>query len=179
MSAPETNPVSSDGIEPFGTRELRDCFGAFYTGVAVVTTVGTDGRLYGATINSFSSLSLSPPLILWSQRRQSSTFPIFSAARYFAINILAEDQVETSRVFASGHPDKFAGFDVKKGLGDVPILPGCSACLQCSNETSYPGGDHVIFVGRVERIETTGRPPLIFGGGRYLSSQPLRTHADA
>lgn len=168
-----------DTIEPspsaaFDMRELRDCFGAFYTGVTVVTTRDDAGRFYGTTVNSFSSLSLDPPLILWSQRRVAATFPVFGAARYFAVNILSEDQVEISRIFSSSSPDRFAGVKTQPGLGGVPLILGCSAYLQCSRETSYPGGDHEIFVGRVEQIETMKRAPLLFGAGSYRTSQPLQ-----
>ncbi|WP_420104466.1 flavin reductase family protein [Bosea sp. (in: a-proteobacteria)] len=161
----------------FDMRELRDCFGAFYTGVTVVTTTDPQGGFHGTTVNSFSSLSLDPPLALWSQRRASSTFPVFSVAKHFIVNILADDQLDMSSRFASGRPDKFSDLEVSAGLGGVPILPNCSAYLQCSAETNYPGGDHVIFIGRVERIETTGRPPLLFGGGRYQVARPLSASA--
>ncbi|MCD2173659.1 flavin reductase family protein [Rhizobium sp. C4] len=177
MSIPLIDTAETSPRASFDMRELRDCFGAFYTGVTVVTTRDDEGRIYGTTVNSFSSLSLDPPLILWSQRRVSSTFPIFSAARYFAVNILAEDQVEISQAFSSTRPDKFAGIRTQPGLGGAPLILGCSAYLQCSNEMSYPGGDHEIFVGRVEQIETMQRPPLIFGAGRYRTSQLLQAGA--
>lgn len=152
-------------------RELRQVLGSFVTGVTVITTVDGDGRPHGLTVNSFSSVSLDPPLVLWSQSKVAPSHAVFVAAERFVVNILADDQVEMSNRFARGGVDKFAGAQVVPGLGAVPLLQGCAAHLECRKVHSYPGGDHVVFIGEVERMERHGRQPLVFGGGRYLVAQ--------
>jgi flavin reductase (DIM6/NTAB) family NADH-FMN oxidoreductase RutF/DNA-binding IclR family transcriptional regulator len=160
------------GSVAFDARELRSVLGAFVTGVTVITTLDAQGKPQGLTANSFSSVSLDPPLILWSQSITAPSHPVFRDAERFAVNILAEDQVDVSNRFARGAADKFAGFPVTPGIGGVPLINGCSAWLECRRIDSYPGGDHVVFLGQVERIERSQRPPLVFGGGRYLVAQP-------
>lgn len=155
----------------FDARSLRQVLGAFVTGVTVITTVDADGRPHGLTANSFSSVSLDPPLILWSQSLTAPSHPVFRSADRFVVNILADDQVEVSNRFARGGADKFAGCKTSPGLGGVPLIEGCAAYLECRRIDSFPGGDHVVFLGQVERIERTGRQPLVFGGGRYLVAQ--------
>lgn len=168
-----SSAMSQDGNQsPFSPRELRDCFGTFVTGVTVVTTVDTQGRWYGVTVNSFSSVSIDPPLILWSQQLSAPSHPVFRSAQRFAVNILAEDQMEVSSRFAGGRPDKFSDVEIIDGLGGVPLIAGCSAHLECSSEATYPGGDHTVFLGRVESIRRTHRPPLAFGGGKYMRVHP-------
>lgn len=157
---------------PIDPQQLRACLGSFVTGVTVMTTTGADGRYYGLTANSFSSVSLEPPLILWSQRLAAGSYPIFRDATRFAVNILAEDQVETAKCFAKAAEDKFTGVGIQPGLHGVPLIEGCAAYLECCKEATYPGGDHAVFLGRVERIQTSGRKPLAFGTGKFMVIHP-------
>lgn len=164
--------VADTAAPPFDSRSLRDVLGTFVTGVTVVTTLDEGGTPYGLTANSFSSVSLDPPLVLWSQALSAPSHPVFRAAERFAINILSADQVDISNRFARGADRKFEGIAVRAGLAGLPLLEGCAAYLECRKVTSYPGGDHAVFLGRVERFERTPRPPLVFGGGRYLVAEP-------
>lgn len=152
----------------FDAKELRRVLGAFVTGVTVVTTIDVEGRSWGLTANSFSSVSLDPPLVLWSQSIRAPSHAAFAGAGRFAINILAEDQIELSNRFATSGIDKFGGVEVDAGQGGVPLLRGCSAWLECTVESMIPGGDHVIFVGEVRNFRRNERRPLVFGGGQYL-----------
>lgn len=158
--------------QAFDSRELRQVLGAFVTGVTVITTLDRQGKPHGLTANSFSSVSLDPPLILWSQSLASPSHPVFREADRFVVNILADDQVDISNRFARGGADKFAGCQTDPGLGGVPLIRGCAAYLECRRIDSFPGGDHVVFLGEVERIERSGSQSLVFGGGRYLVAQP-------
>jgi flavin reductase (DIM6/NTAB) family NADH-FMN oxidoreductase RutF len=151
----------------FDLRSLRDALGDFATGVTVVTARDADGRPVGVTINSFASVSLEPPLVLWSLGLHSPSRAAFESCSHYAINILAATQEDLSQRFAQSQGDKFAGIELGVGAGDTPLLPGCCAWFECRNELRYPGGDHVILVGRVERFERQEKPPLIFHGGRY------------
>ena len=153
--------------------ELRRCLASFVTGVTVMTVLDADGKPEGITANSFSSLSLDPPLIVWSLRLSSRSFNTYQNAARFTVNILAEDQVDISNRFASSGVDRFEGVAYTPGLGGVPLINGCVSYLECSLDASYPGGDHVLFVGRVERIHTHEGRPLAYGSGGYLSVQPL------
>jgi flavin reductase (DIM6/NTAB) family NADH-FMN oxidoreductase RutF/DNA-binding IclR family transcriptional regulator len=168
MNTAETLTAASS----IDARELRRCLGQFVTGVTVVTTSDANGGLVGLTANSFSSVSLDPPLILWSQRLQAASHPAFRDADRFAINILASSQVEVSNRFGSPAGKRFEGLAITRGLGDVPLINGCAAYLECRKEAMYPGGDHVIFVGRVERLVVSGTAPLAFGQGKYMVVQP-------
>ncbi|MGE0435138.1 flavin reductase [Ramlibacter sp.] len=153
---------------PFDQRELRDVLGTFVTGVTVVTTRAADGKAYGVTANSFSSVSLDPPLVLWSQSVSSSSHPAFRDTDHFAVNILADDQVQLSNHFAKSRDDKFVGIPHSDGLSGAPVLQGAAAHIECVKVATYPGGDHVVYLGRVERITRGGRRPLAFGQGRYM-----------
>lgn len=159
-------------VRPFDSRDLRRALGAFVTGVTVVTTIDEDGKFHGVTANSFSSVSLDPPLVLWSQAVTSRSHPVFFAAERFAVNILAEDQIELSNRFAQSSQEKFGGLDVDIGLGGVPLLRGCSARLQCRVSSRAPGGDHTIYVGEVDSIDRAERKSLAFGNGQYLLTDP-------
>jgi len=151
------------------SRILRDALGEFATGVAVVTARGADGQPVGVTINSFASVSLEPPLVLWCLGLHSPSLAAFESCSHYAVNVLAADQMEYSQRFSQSQDDRFAGIDLKVGAGGTPLLPGCSAWFECRNELRYPGGDHVILVGHVESFERQEKPPLIFHGGRYRS----------
>ncbi|MGE0799287.1 MAG: flavin reductase [Lautropia sp.] len=142
--------------------------GTFVTGVTVVTTRAAGGKAYGVTANSFSSVSLDPPLVLWSQSISSSSHPAFRDSEHFAVNILADDQVHLSNHFAKSADDKFSDIEHSDGVGGSPVLHGAAAHIECVKVASYPGGDHVVFLGRVERITQGGRRPLAFGQGRYM-----------
>jgi flavin reductase (DIM6/NTAB) family NADH-FMN oxidoreductase RutF/DNA-binding IclR family transcriptional regulator len=155
----------------FDARELRQVLGSFVTGVTVITTVDAQGKPHGLTVNSFSSVSLDPPLILWSQSLTAPSHPVFRDAERFVVNILADDQVQISNQFARARDDKFAGCEIDTGIGGVPLIRGSAAYLECRRMDSFRGGDHMVFLGQVERIERTGRHPLVFGGGRYLVAQ--------
>ena len=148
-------------------RNLRDALGDFATGVTVVTTRGANGQPVGVTVNSFASVSLDPPLVLWSLGLQSPSLAAFEACSHYAINILAADQTEFSQRFSQSQSDKFAGIALTVGAGGTPLLPGCCAWFECRNEMRYPGGDHLILVGYVESFNREEKPPLIFHGGRY------------
>jgi flavin reductase (DIM6/NTAB) family NADH-FMN oxidoreductase RutF/DNA-binding IclR family transcriptional regulator len=156
----------------FDSRDLRRVLGTFVTGVTVVTTADDEGRFHGVTANSFSSVSLDPLLVLWSQAVKSHSHPAFFKAERFAVNILAEDQIELSKRFARSSHEKFAGIDVDIGAGGVPLLRDCSARLQCRVVSRVPGGDHTIYVGEVLAIDRAERRPLVFGNGQYLLADP-------
>lgn len=155
----------------FDSRTLRDALGSFVTGVTVITTRDADGAPHGLTVNSFSSVSLDPPLVLWSQASAAPSHAAFRAASHFAVNILAEDQLEVSTRFAR-RGDKFGASGWREGLAGLPLLEGCVAWLECRLLETHAGGDHRVFIGHVERLERTERRPLVFGGGRYLSVRP-------
>lgn len=147
------------------TRALRDAFGHFATGVTVVTTVGPHGPV-GITANSFSSVSLEPPLVLWCPARRSTRFEAFVAARHYAIHVLASDQLDLCRHFSRAGGG-FEGFGSGLTPEGMPSLPGVLARFDCAAEASHEGGDHAILVGRVLRAETRAGDPLVFWGGRY------------
>ncbi len=151
------------------TRAFRDALGSFATGVTIVTAKGADGMLAGLTINSFASVSLDPPLVLWSLSLYSPSLPIFQNCSHYAINVLAQDQVALSNHFAAGQTDRFAGREFTPGACGAPLLPGCCAWFECKNEMRHAGGDHLIFVGLVEHYRKESRPPLLFQGGQYRS----------
>ncbi len=156
------------------TRELRNALGRFPTGVTVITTRTPAGKREGLTANSFSALSLDPPLVLWSIGRKSNSLASFMESGHFAINVLRADQADVSHRFATPSADKFAGLTVSTGVGGSPLLPGVLASFECEIESTIEGGDHLLFVGRVHRIAYGEGEPLIFNAGRYSTAQPLR-----
>jgi len=151
----------------FDSREFRSALGAFTTGVTVVTAVGPDGARVGVTANSFNSVSLDPPMILWSLAKTSRSLAAFEQATYWAVHILAADQETLSNHFARSAANKFIGLDVEAGPGGVPLLKDCASRLQCKTAFKYEGGDHVIFVGEVLRFDRRDVAPLVFQGGQY------------
>ena len=153
----------SDNGEP---RALRQALGNFATGVTVITTQTGDGRQVGVTASSFNSVSLEPPLILWSLSGRSPNLAAFRDGRHFAVNVLAADQVDLCNRFGRPLDDKFTGLEVTAGLGGAPLLPGAVAQFECACEAAYPGGDHLIILGRVLRFRWSGKTPLLFCQGR-------------
>jgi 3-hydroxy-9,10-secoandrosta-1,3,5(10)-triene-9,17-dione monooxygenase reductase component len=169
----------NDHNSAFDTRAFRNALGAFATGVTVVTTRSSAGEQIGLTASSFNSVSLKPPLVLWSLARDAQSFPTFSQATHWAVHVLAADQEHLSRRFANRGTDKFAGLDVTCGLGQVPLLIGCKARFQCRTTFQYDGGDHVIFVGEVLDFTLSDTPPLVFHGGRYAMALERGVHHEA
>lgn len=149
------------------SRRLRAALGTFATGVTIVTARDPDGQDVGLTANSFSSVSLDPPMVLWSLSRGSLSLPSFLGAQYFTVHVLAASQEDLSRRFAARGADKFAGLDVARGAGEAPLLSGCAARFQCRRTYCYEGGDHVIFVGEVVVYDQSDRKPLVFHDGAY------------
>ena len=167
MTAAQPNPPATDA-DPLTPLALRTALGRFATGVTIVTCLDGDGAPVGLTANSFASLSLDPPLVLWSLRKASGSRAVFAAAGHFVVNVLAETQVDLSRRFASpAVADKFAEGAWAPGLGGVPVLAGCAAVFECQAEASHDIGDHLLFIGRVLRLADFAVPPLLFQGGHY------------
>ncbi|MEO1642053.1 MAG: flavin reductase family protein [Pseudomonadota bacterium] len=152
----------------FNQRQFRDALSLFATGITVVTTHGEDGVDAGITANSFNSVSLDPPLILWSIGHDSGSFQTFESCEHFAVHILTVDQTDLSQRFASLGANKFANLKTVRGLGNVPLLSECAARFECSVFKRVPAGDHTIYIGKVERLTSDPRhPPLIYHGGKY------------
>lgn len=154
-------------------RAFRDALGWFATGVAVITTRSAAGDLVGFTANSFSSVSLDPPLILFTLNRQALSLPVFEASAHFAVNVLAEEQKTLSSRFATAAHDKWRDVGFTAGEGGCPILDGAVAVFECAVHGTHDGGDHRIFIGRVLRMRANeeGRP-LLFCRGTYRELGP-------
>jgi len=153
-------------------RDFRDALGSFATGVTVVTALTPDGQAIGVTVSSFNAVSLQPPLILWSLSCNSPRLAAFRAASHYAVNVLAAEQQWISDCFASRDDDRFGPLETSQGLAGAPLIKGCSAWFECANEVQHPGGDHLVFIGRVERFARgDAREPLIFHGGDYRQLQ--------
>lgn len=165
--------LTEAALPAIDTTELRRCLGSFVTGVTVITALDAQGQPEGITANSFSSLSLEPALIVWSLRLSSRSFDTYQNATHFAVNILAQEQVNLSNRFAASGIKRFDGVGYTPGLAGVPLLAGCVATLECSLQATHPGGDHALFIGQVQRIHMYQRAPLAYGSGGYLSVQPL------
>jgi flavin reductase (DIM6/NTAB) family NADH-FMN oxidoreductase RutF len=154
-------------VAPDDARQFRRALGSFATGVTIVTTRSLAGEDIGLTANSFNSVSLDPPMVLWSLSKKARSLPCFGESGRFAVHILSSAQEELSVLFARAGANKFEGLQIERGAGDVPLLPGCSARFECRTAFQYDGGDHVIFVGAVEAFAHFDRQPLIFHAGRY------------
>jgi flavin reductase (DIM6/NTAB) family NADH-FMN oxidoreductase RutF len=153
---------------PPDPRAFRTALGCFVTGITIVTAVAPDGRLLGVTANSFNSVSLDPPLVLFSLDRQAYSFEIFLAVEHFAVNVLRRDQRHLSDTFARPGGPKWDG--VRHGPGETgcPLLTGAIAVFECRTRHTYPGGDHVIFVGEVTGIQADpSGEPLAYYRGAY------------
>ena len=148
-------------------QELRQALGRFTTGVTIVTCRDANGVATGLTANSFSGVSLAPPLVLWSLRLASPNLAAFSAAAFFTVNVLAQGQVALSRRFAAAVPDKFADGTWSDGVNGTPVLAGCTAVFECETAAQHEIGDHRLFVGRVLSVFESTLPPLVFQAGHY------------
>jgi len=154
------------------TLELRKALGQFATGITVITTRTADGSPVGLTVNSFTSVSLEPPLLLWCLGRGSANYDAFRLAERHLVNVLAADQAELSKRFASRRPDRFTGLRYSDTDTGLPRLPGCIAWYECAIRSRYDEGDHVILVGRIEAFEIASGRPLVFHDSRYVTDLP-------
>ncbi len=168
IANPEAEATPSSPV--LDSRAFRHCLGQFATGVTIVTTT-RDQRPVGVTANSFTSVSLDPPLVLWSIGRQSRSFAAFESAEYCAINILSASQIRLAQRFSSRDEDKFADVDWSPGLGGAPLLAGALAQLECRRQVAYEGGDHLILIDRVLQHATSETEALLFAQGRFGVAQ--------
>lgn len=166
MTNPTPPAPEPTGIDP---RALRDAFGCFMTGVTVVTTIGADDKPVGFTANSFSSVSLDPPLLLVSIANSSHSLETFRTAKGFAVNILSEGQKEVSTTFARPVADRFASVFWRRGPVGAPLIAGVSAWFDCTLEQAVPAGDHTILIGRIGGFEATPAPGLGYYRGAYVT----------
>lgn len=157
----------------FDPRDFRQALGRFATGVTIVTTRAADGSPVGITANSFNSVSMDPPMVLWSLARSARSLPAFAQATHWNVHILANDQEPLSSRFARTGEDKFAGVAFEDGPGGAPLIPGCSARFQCRTSFQYEGGDHIIFVGEVLDFDRSERAPLLYVTGGYALATRL------
>ena len=147
--------------------EFRKALGAFPTGVTVISTRNPEGYPVGVTCSSFNSVSLDPPLILWSLAKTAYSRSTVETAVHWAVNLLSSDQEALSNQFSKAGKQKFADVEAEEGIGGIPLLTGCCARFQCATEHLYDGGDHLIFVGRVLSFDRSDRLPLVFHSGQY------------
>jgi len=179
-TAPDPHALQSrTGAAPpdFGPDLFRSVLGQFATGVTIITTRAANGDLIGITASSFNSVSLTPPLVLWSLSLQSSSMPVFQHNSHYVINVLAADQVDLCMRFARTKGNRFEGVPFRTTTSGIPILDGALAWFECHNRSRYAEGDHVIFVGEVERCalnaEAAGTAPLVFQGGTFHTLDQL------
>ena len=166
-------PSKSTADEAFNSRDLRSALGCFATGVTIITARSREGKLVGLTANSFTSVSLDPPLVLWSASLYAQSLRAFQEGTHFVVNILAHDQIPLSQRFARQHEDKFAEVDHIIPECGAPVVIGAAAHFECRNEYRHYGGDHIIFIGHVERFAYTTKPTLLFCRGKYMRGEPL------
>lgn len=164
MNAPQTQDHQT-----IDHKALRNAFGAFATGVTVITTRQPDGTPRGFTANSFTSVSLDPPLLLVCLAKTAHSADVFAAAPHFAVNILAEDQKAVSGLFASRAADKFAQCAWTAGPADTPLIDGALAQFTCANHQLVDAGDHLILIGRIDHFATNEGQPLGYFRGTYFS----------
>jgi len=158
---------------PLDRRAFRLALGRFVTGVTVVTALSADGQKVGLTVNSFNSVSLDPPLILWSIDRRGSFYQAFAVAPRFAVNVLCADQMALARRFSGVPAERFDGVATLAGIDGTPLLPGCIAWFECRTRDRFDGGDHLILVGEVERFAQRPGQELLYFGGQYGVATPL------
>ena len=167
LAAPDpANEFASDSskIDP---RDFRNALGTYGTGVTIITATAADGKPYGITCNSFASVSLNPPLVLWSLGVYSSSLTVFQNASHFTVHVLGTSQQALANKFARSSDDKFVGVEWTPGLGNAPVLAESVASFQCRSVNRYYGGDHVIFLGAVEAYAYGAKEPLLFVRGAY------------
>lgn len=171
LAMPAAPPTSEALTQPpsLDTKALRNCLGQMTTGVTVISTCAADGTLVGLTANSFSALSLDPPLILWSLRLASPSLAVFQQQERFVVNVLAEAQTDVSRQFASSQGDKFEGIAYASNAHGIPMLHSACAWLECRTVSQQAAGDHCLFIAQVENFSQSDAAPLVFHSGSYFA----------
>jgi flavin reductase (DIM6/NTAB) family NADH-FMN oxidoreductase RutF len=164
-----TSSGRSSGTSPaaFDERQFRDALAQFATGVTIVCARADAQRFVGFTANSFNSVSLDPPLVLWSLARRSPSLAAFEAAERYAVNVLSLGQVDLARRFSRPHADRFAEVSYRLGWSEAPLIDGCVAWIECRHHARHRAGDHVVFIGEVVTVERARGNPLVFHHGRY------------
>lgn len=155
---------------PLDTLLFRHALSQFATGVTIITTRLAGGNFLGLTASSFNSVSLTPPLVLWSLSNNATSLPVFASNSHYVVNILAADQIELAKRFAHKVGNRFDGVEFTLSHTGLPVLKGVSAWFECHNRSRYPEGDHVIFVGEVERCAVNPQPALVFHGGQFVKT---------
>lgn len=168
IKAKDVRPAHADS-----SVTLRSALGRFATGVTVISAETADRHVHCMTVNSFASLSLDPPLILWTLRSRSARYQTFSKTQAFSVSVLAETQLDIARKHAMPPPDGFAHRDWKSYLGGCPIVAGASAHFICKGHTEVHKGDHVILIGEITEFAEHKHPPLLFMGGKYYLGSSL------
>jgi flavin reductase (DIM6/NTAB) family NADH-FMN oxidoreductase RutF len=167
LTTAPNNPIN--GLA-FDSKDLRKAFSKFGTGVTVMTAVSSDGALAGVTANSFNTVSMDPPIVLWSLALSSPSLRVFRDAGHFVVNILGLHQIEHSKRFSRANPDKFAGLAVGQARCGAPVLENCAATLECSTLSEQIVGDHVLFLGQIQHYAYASLEPLLFFNGKYVQS---------
>ena len=170
---PLPSSTAPAALQPFDEHQLRDALAQFATGVTVIAAAAGDGRFVGFTANSFNSVSLAPPLILWSLARRSRSLAAFEAAERYVVNILGAGQVDLARRFSRPHADRFATVAYELGWAGAPRIAGCAAWLECRHHTRVMAGDHCVFIGEVASCSRGQGPGLLFAGHRFGKATPL------
>jgi flavin reductase (DIM6/NTAB) family NADH-FMN oxidoreductase RutF len=170
---PMLSPANTALPPDFDRRHFRHALSQFATGITVITTRLEDGTLLGLTASSFNSVSLDPPLVLWSLGDRAQSLSIFTSNTHYVVNVLAADQRHLAEQFASRTENRFQGVEYTLSRTGLPILKGASAWFECFNRSRYPEGDHVIFVGEVEQCAAIDQTPLVFHQGQFLTSKAL------
>jgi len=164
---------AGNGTPAFDERQLRDALAQFATGVTIIAARSSADRYVGFTGNSFTSLSLVPPLIGWTLSNRSSSLPVFEAAERYAVNVLGTGQVELARRFSRPHADRFENVKFRLGWSDAPLIDGCVAWFECRPHARHRAGDHQLFVGEIVTVERARGQGLVFHHGRYGSTAPI------
>ena len=167
-------PTAGERRHAFPEKQFRDVLAQFATGVTIICVKARDGRYVGFTANSFNSVSLDPPLVLWSLARRSLSLPAFKAAERYVVNVLAADQVELARRFSRPHVDRFEGVRFELGWSGAPRIAGCVAWLECRHHALHVAGDHELFVGEVAACARGDGKPLVFAQHRFATTAPLK-----
>ncbi len=156
--------------DPLDTRHFRNALAQFATGVTVVTTRLASGEFIGLTATSFNSVSLAPPLVLWSLADSARSLPVFQSCSHYVINVLGAHQANLADRFSRRIENRFEGVDIELSAAGIPIIQGAAAWFECRNKSRYPEGDHVIFVGEVEHCDVQPQPALVFHGGKFVAT---------